>query len=153
MRKIVAVVAVFFVFLACYAPAPSQTERKKPSKVMTAKLLHSQKLLEGIAVGDFKMITLNADELIQLTKTEEWMMYKTPRYEMYSNEFRRAAETLIQKAKDKNIDGTTLAFFEMTMTCVRCHQHVREIRDARLPGAPFGGAGILVASAEPRRPQ
>ena len=104
---------------------------------MAAKLLHSQKLLEGIAIGDFKKITENAEELIELTKTEEWLMHKAPRYELFSNDFRRSAETLIRKAKDKNMDGTTLAFFEMTVSCVRCHQHVRETRDARLPANPF----------------
>ena len=34
------------------------------------------------------------------------------------------------KAKAKNIEGVTLAYFEMTMSCVRCHTYVREIRDA-----------------------
>ena len=129
------------------APAPSQTSGKKVEKLMALKLLNSQKLLEGIAIGDFKKITASAEELIVLTKTEEWLMHKTPRYEMHSNEFQRAAETLIRKAKDKNMDGTTLAFFEMTMSCVRCHQYVREIRDARLPNLPPDGTRLPVAVA------
>jgi hypothetical protein len=81
-------------------------------------------------------------------------MQKTPRYEMHSNEFQRAAETLIRKAKDKNIDGTSLAFFEMTMSCVRCHQYVREIRDARLPNMPQGATLFTAADlrAQPRQP-
>ena len=116
--------------------APStqaQGQGKQVNKVMAEKLKHSQKLLEGITIADFKKIQSSAEQLIELTTTEEWLMYKAPRYEMHTNEFRRAAETLIRKAKDKNIDGTTLAFFDMTMSCVRCHQHVREVRDARLP--------------------
>ena len=52
---------------------------------------------------------------------------------MHSNEFRRAAETIVQKAKDKNLDGVALAYLDMTMTCIRCHRYVREVRDARLP--------------------
>jgi hypothetical protein len=141
------VFGVVFLLLALIGltPAPSQTPGKKVEKLMAAKLKHSQTLLEGIAIGDFKKITASAEELIQLTKTEEWLMHKTPRYEMHSNEFQRAAETLIRKAKDKNMDGTTLAFFEMTMSCVRCHQHVREIRDARRPNVPLDGTSFTAA--------
>src|ERR1022692_2356404 len=146
MRKIFAVgMTVLLLSLLGQSPAPSQTTGKKVEKLMAAKLKHSQVLLEGIAIGDFKKISASAEELLQLTKTEEWLMYKTPRYEMHSNEFQRAAETLIRKAKDKNIDGTTLAFFDMTMSCVRCHQHVREIRDARLPSSPSDGTRFTSA--------
>ena len=40
---------------------------------------------------------------------------------------------MIQKAKAKNIDGVTLAYVDMTFTCVKCHQNTREERDTRLP--------------------
>ncbi len=136
MKKILVAGVILLLALGSQSPAPSQTGGNKVNKLMAMKLQSSQKLLEGIAIGDFKKITRSAEDLIDLTRTEEWLMHKTPRYEMHSNEFRRAAETLIRKAKDKNMDGTTLAFFEMTMSCVRCHQYVREIRDARGPNAP-----------------
>ena len=146
--------AFLFLGLVGQAPAPSQTSGKKVEKLMAAKLKHSQTLLGGIAVGDFKKITASAEELLELTKTEEWLMYKTPRYQTHSNEFKRAAETLVRKAKDKNIDGTTLAFFDMTMSCVRCHQHVREIRDARGPNPPLDGFRLVGADfrIQPRQP-
>ncbi len=146
MKKLI-VVGIFFVLvLGGETPAPSQTSGKKVEKLMKKKLQNSQNLLEGIAIGDFKKITASAEELLELTKTEEWLMYKTPRYQMHSNDFQRAAETLIRKAKDKNMDGTTLAFFEMTMSCVRCHQHVREIRDARLRDFPPPAIGSMAAN-------
>jgi len=102
------------------------------NKLMLEKLDNSKMLLEGIALGDFNKIRRSADTLIQLSKTEEWFVFKTPRYELHSNEFRRAAENIVQKARDKSLDGATLAYFELTMSCVRCHQYVREVRDARL---------------------
>jgi hypothetical protein len=102
-------------------------------KLMFEKLNSSKLLLEGIALSDFNKISRSADNLIQLSKTAEWFVYKTPRYELHSNEFRRAAETIVQKAKDKNLDGATLAYFDMIMGCVRCHRYVREVRDARAP--------------------
>jgi hypothetical protein len=104
-------------------------------QLMIDKLQNSQKLLEGIALGKFDKIEKHANELIRISKTAEWLAYKTPKYEMFSNEFQRSAETIAAKAKAKNIDGVTLAYFDLTMSCVRCHAHVREIRDARGPGA------------------
>jgi hypothetical protein len=145
MKKLLAFGFVLLLVLGSQTPAPSQSSGKKVEKLMAVKLQNSQKLLEGIAIGDFKKITASAEELIELTKTEEWLMHKTPRYQLHSNEFQRAAETLIRKAKDKNMDGTTLAFFEMTMSCVRCHQHVREVRDARLPNVPLDGVRLTAA--------
>jgi cytochrome c556 len=118
--------------LGLCAPAATPAPQPKVNKIMMEKLKSSQALLAGIATSDFNRITSNTEELIQLTKREEWQVIKTPRYEMNSNEFRRAAENIIQKARAKNIDGVTLAYFELTMSCVRCHQYVREVREARL---------------------
>ena len=112
------------------------------SKLMANKLKNSQRLLEGLALADFTKISRSAEELIQLSKTAEWMVLKTPRYELHSNEFRRAAETVLRKSRAKNLDGAALAYFDMTMSCLRCHQYVREQRDARVPAfEPTGLAG------------
>lgn len=137
MKKTLGGAAVLMLLLGSQAPAPTQAQGgKQVSKLMTAKLENTQKILEGIALGDFTKISKGADNLLALTKTEEWVLRKTPRYEMHSNDFRRTLETLSRKAKEKNIDGTTLAFFDMTMSCVRCHEYVRDVRDASLPPWP-----------------
>src|SRR5262249_58123833 len=102
------------------------------SELMQKKLKNAQLVLEGLALGDFAKITRSAETLIQITKTEEWQVLKNPRYEMHTNEFRRAAENLVQKARDKNLDGAAFAYVELTMSCVRCHQFVRDVRDVRL---------------------
>ena len=64
------------------------------------------------------------------------MVLKTPTFELYSNAFRRSAEDMVRHSKAKNIDGTALAYFDLTMSCVKCHRYVREVRDARLEPAP-----------------
>lgn len=123
--------------LCLLAGTSSSAQRPRDlSKFMVDKLDNSKKLLEGIALSDFNKISNSAERLIQLSKTAEWFVHKTPRYEVHSNEFRRAAETIIQKSKEKNLDGVTLAYFDLTMQCVRCHQYVREVRDARAPASP-----------------
>jgi hypothetical protein len=46
--------------------------------------------------------------------------------------FRRTADTLSKYAKDKNIDGAALTYVELTLSCVKCHKHVRETRWTKL---------------------
>jgi hypothetical protein len=41
-------------------------------------------------------------------------------------------DDLIEKAREKNLDGAALSYVEMTLSCVKCHKHVREVRTTRL---------------------
>ncbi|HZT82226.1 MAG TPA: hypothetical protein VFA26_18505 [Gemmataceae bacterium] len=114
-------------------------EPKKPPKddgkitaLMRKKLQHSQKVLEGIALNDFKEISQNAEELIDISKQAEWRVIKTPQYELYSNEFRRTADAMVKNAKDRNLDGAALNYVDLTLSCVKCHKYVREVRMTRL---------------------
>jgi hypothetical protein len=74
----------------------------------------------------------HAEELLQIGKTAEWRVLKTPEYEVFSNEFRRTAGNLVEQARAKNGDGVALACVDLTLNCVKCHKHVREVRMARL---------------------
>ncbi len=96
------------------------------ANVMKRKLTSAQKILEGVAVHDFDLIATHAELLIQASQEAGWKVLKTPRYEIYSQDFRRTAEQLIRHAKAKNVDGAALAYVDLTLTCVKCHQHVRE---------------------------
>lgn len=114
----------------------SQGQGQEPKKgrdlLMQQKLGHAQKVLEGVAVKDFGLIEKHADELILLSKKAEWKVLQTPQYALRSDDFRRNAEAAVKAAKDKNLDGAALAYVQMTMSCVECHKHVREVRMARL---------------------
>jgi hypothetical protein len=112
-------------------------DNKKVSELMHRKLTYAQRVLEGVAINDFDKITRNAEELVQVSKDVEWQVVKTPRYEVHSNEFRRAVETMIEKSRDKNLDGAALAYVEMTLTCVKCHKYVREVKMTRLTPERF----------------
>lgn len=137
MKK--AILVCLFVALVVGCPWPSLARQQRGGdlgKLMQDKLNSSKALFEGIALADYNKISSSADKLIQISKTAEWIVFKTPKYELYTNEFRRAAEAISQKARNKNLDGVALAYFDMTMSCIRCHQYVREIREARLPLQP-----------------
>jgi hypothetical protein len=106
--------------------------KDKVAELMQRKLQESQKVLAGVALNDFDKIGKHAEELIQISKVAGWRVLKTPRYEMYSNDFRRIAETLVQNAKDRNLDAAALSYVDLTLTCVKCHKYVREERMTRL---------------------
>jgi hypothetical protein len=121
-------------------------DREKVSDLMQKKLKQSQKILEGVAIGDFKKIADGADELVLISRDAEWKVKKTPRYELLSNQFRDNAEDLIKKAKDKNLDGAALAYVDLTLTCVRCHKYVRDEKDALRNLAPAEEKWIALAT-------
>jgi hypothetical protein len=144
MKKVLA-----FAVILCLAVGNVSSSQPAKSKIfkklMADKLKSSQSLLEGLALSNFNQLSDNAQELLRISATEEWVAYKTPKYELFTNEFRRAAEKIIEKSKVKNLDGAALGYVELTMTCVRCHEYVRDVREARLhlPGS----GGTAVASA------
>jgi hypothetical protein len=148
MRRFVLVVVVTTFAVAIFGPIlrsrgvepqqKAQEPRPRPKsdveKLMAKKLEHAQKVLEGIALNDFDGIKNHARELSTISKTVEFKVFKTPQYELHANEFRRALEDMQHAVKDRNLDAAALSYVDMTLACVRCHKHVREIRVTRLPG-------------------
>jgi len=92
---------------------------------MKRKLSHSQKVLEGVATEKYDLIEKNAAALIRLSQTEAWRAIQTDEYRIFSEEFRRNAMSLQKAAQKKNIDAASLAYVQMTITCVNCHKYVR----------------------------
>jgi len=111
-----------------YWRSEGQEPSPKVVDLMRKKLTHAQKVLEGIALNNFDQIGRSAEELILISKSAEWRVINSPQYEVHSNAFRRAAEGLIEKAKDKNVDGAALAYVDLTLACVKCHKYVRDTR-------------------------
>ena len=107
-------------------PKPPVPVPPKPPTVMQRKLTHAQKLLEGLAVADFAKLSAAADELSLCAKEASWRAANSPKFETHSNNFVRNLEALKKTAKAKNVDAAALAYVDMTLTCVKCHQQVRE---------------------------
>jgi hypothetical protein len=135
------------VVLAVFAPGAGADEpdRKpmKKSSLMEKKLAVAQKLLGALALNDFPAIKEYAETLNDLSKQAAWKLLETPRYESYSDEFQRVTLKMAQQGRDRNIDGAALAYVDMTLTCVKCHQHVRDEKVGmtprlRLPGTAIG---------------
>jgi hypothetical protein len=134
-------VAVFGPILRGFGTTPDRGGEDKAAptqnadamtKLMRKKLEHAQKLLEGIAINDLKKVDENAGDLMTLSKLAEFRVLKTLDYERQTNDFRRSLDDMRRGVKNKNLEAVTLAYMDMTMTCVRCHTHVRDTRFARL---------------------
>jgi hypothetical protein len=115
-------------------PSSSQERKKRePDPLMTAKLKESQTLLEGLTSNDLGKVQKSAEEVLKISKAAQLRnALKTPAYDVYANSFQRTAETIVEKAKAKNLDGAALAYVDLTMNCIRCHQYTREQGIGRL---------------------
>ena len=109
--------------------ASSEGQDRSPlKKFMRQKLEHAKNVLEGLTVADFTLIANNAREMRELSEDARWRVSPNVNYLRLSAEFQDVASEMEAKAKEKNLDGATLAYVNLTMTCVKCHKLVREQR-------------------------
>lgn len=127
---IIAIAAVSF-----FASPGSSQKPDEVGEFMRAKLVHSQKVVEGLALENYPLIAKHAQEMTLLSQAANWRVLQTPEYLDHSSDFRRSTEALKQAAQEKNLDGAALAYFEVTLKCVKCHKYVRAVKmaDANLP--------------------
>lgn len=126
---IVVAVAATSVLTGIVAHVQSQ-QRDTVGVFMRAKLEHSQNVLEGLTTEDFGMISRDAAKMELLSQEAAWQVLQTPEYRQQSLEFRRATTALKAAADNENIDGAALAYVDVTMKCVKCHQYVRNVKNA-----------------------
>jgi len=93
-------------------------------KIMAQKLAASQSILAAITTEDFSMLEKNADALLDLAK-QQWVESPTPDYRAHLKDFWITLEGISDKAKAKDIDGATLGYVQMTLSCVKCHKYLR----------------------------
>ncbi len=126
------VIALTTLTFALQAEAPrttaAQGTQEQVSDIMKAKLRYAQALLKGVALEDYDAIVKTSQDLSLLSQESSWNVIQTPDYLQHSIDFRRAADAINAAAKDKNLDGVTLAYFQMTIRCVDCHRHIRSVR-------------------------
>ena len=126
---VTALIAGLLVWLAVRSEAQNAPNTRE---VMKLKLSYAQNVLEGIATENTDLIVANAQKLSALSKAAGWRARETPEYELFSAEFRRHSDSVARAAKDKNIDAASLAYFQMTMSCINCHRYMRDVRRAGL---------------------
>ena len=95
------------------------------SEIMKQKLDYAHYILNGIATANYDLMSANAEKLSKLSQAVAWRARETPQYEVFSAEFRRHADALAKAAKDRNPDAASIAYVQMTLSCVNCHKYMR----------------------------
>lgn len=100
--------------------------------VMQAKLIHSQKVMEGLVTQDFDMIEAAAGALSEISLTPPPDLAKTGDktdeqvYEHFRMEFARLAGQLKGHARREELEATAWVQQNMTATCIACHEYIRD---------------------------
>jgi hypothetical protein len=109
--------------LSTYAQAQKESGVKE---AMRQKAACSQQVLVGITLEDYGLIASNAEKLLELSNKTNWYSRQVPEYELFLNEFRRNAQDLMKAGQQKDLDAASLAYVQMTLSCVSCHKFIRK---------------------------
>jgi hypothetical protein len=134
LRQWLPVLGLAMVLPALVATSANRTGKEAAEgtpDVMRQKLGHSQQVLRGLALQDFAILRTNATRLVRLSHTSGWQARQSPEYELFTMEFRRSAEALVAAADAANIDAATVAYTQMTFSCVSCHKYMRAGRGTK----------------------
>ncbi len=104
------------------AAAEVKTDR---TDLMQQKLNHAQTAIEGLALENFSKIEKSGRELLLISEQAQWSKSTSPKYIQFAGEFRSNVTKMIEAAQAKNLDGATLSFMQVTLSCVECHKVVR----------------------------
>jgi hypothetical protein len=133
MKTLATRLSLLALIVASAGPLPSRgqdAETGQRVRFMRKKLEFSKNVLEGLAREDFDLIAKNAKGLMVMSQASEWddpVMPNVEQYLSYTREFQRLTDELIRSGKQKNLDGATLAYVQLTVNCVNCHKYVRVV--------------------------
>ena len=113
--------------LTLWASYPQQEEQieQDTSRYMERKLESANAIVRGLAIEDFDAIGKAAQQLTLLSHESDWKVVTTDDYLRLSNNFRGSTNRLNDAALEKDLNACTLAYIEVTLNCVRCHQYLR----------------------------
>ena len=126
MRRSVVIGILSMLLLPVALTAEDEKKNDEPSFWMKQKLTYSQEILNGLAKEDYEVITKNAMAMQGLNKIEMFVRQKPEGYRTQLKTFQFSVNELVRNAEDKNLDGATLAFTQMTISCVNCHKEIRK---------------------------
>ena len=83
-------------------------------------------MLAGLTKADFKAIEKNAKSMIAVGYLEKWVRADTPGYKTMLADFEYANKSLVLATRERNLDRATIAYLQLTLSCVNCHTLVRD---------------------------
>lgn len=130
MTKSLIIVVALWTLVAGLAAWSSEKEGKKGAGEhsniwMREKLESSKDILAGLATSDFKKINKQAKWMEGLSQLEEVAQANREGYSAQLQIFHFANRELIRLSEAEDIDGTALAYVQLTLSCVNCHKYLR----------------------------
>ena len=126
MRTLAIVLALGFAGSVAVLAWAAQDDKQPESVWMKKKLEYSKDILEGITTEDFETIERAAAAMRRMSALEGFVRRKdTKEYRAQLTIFEFANDELLRHAGNKDVDGATLAFTQLTLSCVNCHKQLR----------------------------
>ena len=131
LTVLVAIVAIVFIqqhMTSSDASTDTVTAAVQPlprSVFMRRKLAMVNRIVEGMATDDFRLLEKGGRELAEITESAAWLSDRDPFYQHYSSNFEQAVRGLIKAAESESPEKVTFAYIHVTISCTACHQHVR----------------------------
>jgi hypothetical protein len=100
-RGVVGLATVLCVLMVMAERAATQTPAT--GRLMRQKLVHAQRLLEAITTSNYTLL----------------------------ERFLRATQSLLDAAKARDLDKAVGVYQDVTMSCYRCHQYIKNMRLAK----------------------
>ncbi len=96
------------------------------SEAMKGKLKNAHAVLDALALADYESLRLNADVLKHIAEMRVFVTaHRSEEYKFQAQAFKIAADDLMKAARARNLEAATLAYNDMTRTCVKCHATFR----------------------------
>jgi hypothetical protein len=131
MKRPFAVAAFVFAGVLVASAVSQEKNGSDPKDVkmfMRAKLVHSQRVLEGLTLEDFDSVVKHAQQMSLLSQDASWNVIETQEYYERSADFRRSLDDLKAAAQKKNLDGAALGYMGVTLKCIECHRYLRQVQ-------------------------
>jgi hypothetical protein len=123
---LLAALILAYLFASTTSSYPQAEKESGVKEAMRQKVAYSQQVLIGVSLGDYGLIANNAEKLVELSNKTNWYSRQVPEYELFLNEFRRNAQDLMKAGQQKDLDAASLAYVQMTLSCVNCHKFIRK---------------------------
>ena len=95
---------------------------------MRTKLMYTQNIFEGLTTGNFDAIEKAIEEVQNVTSGEQWVAIDNDKYRRLTEDFKMATKRLMEATKTKNLDATALRYYNLSTSCIDCHNHIRQAR-------------------------
>ena len=128
-RAIVVLATVLMAILLSTERAATQTPAT--GRLMRQKLTHAQRLLEAITTSNYNLLERETQALVAIPQSPAWMVLNSPEYRRYSEAFQKATQALLMAAKNRDLDKAVTVYQDVTMSCYRCHQYIKNMRLAK----------------------